>query len=293
MPPTKSALSETLRAQVGRRHYVPKHRVPHWGIRTDLVDPVLAFGVVGIPATEGSFSIQHSKNGKAHVVPADPGLDDWREAVRRAARQVTGVAGWAAITEPVVLSATFTLPNTAAADARGDTFYAQTPDLDKLIRAVGDSLIPRSIPTKDFRGLPTAVAKRARATAMAEARKTTVLHDDNLIVGFTHSVKMYAGATDFTPSDPGVLIEVWLAADLFDPLGRGAIAHATVSDVMTLVAPRAGWPAILSEVARSGGVAPAPILLAPELGEAEARTVASLLFSEGPQAEVPLLAIAA
>jgi len=206
---------------------------------------------------------------------------------------VTGVANWTAITEPVVVAATFSMPNTEAATKRGDTFLTNTPDVDKLMRALGDSLVPRHIPNSEFKGLPGAVAKRLRAQAMQEARRHTVLHDDNLIVGWTHSVKMYAGSTQYTPRDPGVLVEVWRADDLFDPMSRGAIAHATAADILGLATPEAGWPAVLGEAAAGHRPPRRPILLTSQLAHQDALVVAGILMSEGPSADIPLLAKAA
>lgn len=92
----------------------------------------LTFDVSGEPASQGSHSVIHGR-----IVQVNSAKHKrWRNAVAFAALDLVG-NDWELIDEPVELSVIFYLPRpkTATRD-----FPAVMPDLDKLIRSVGDSL---------------------------------------------------------------------------------------------------------------------------------------------------------
>jgi crossover junction endodeoxyribonuclease RusA len=92
----------------------------------------LTFEVSGEPASQGSHSVIHGR-----IVQVNSAKHKrWRNAVAFAALDLVG-NDWELIDEPVELSLIFYLPRpkTATRD-----FPAVMPDLDKLIRSVGDSL---------------------------------------------------------------------------------------------------------------------------------------------------------
>ena len=92
----------------------------------------LTIDVSGDPASQGSHSIIHGR-----IVQVNSAKHKrWRNAVSFAAIDLVG-NDWKLIDEPIKLSVIFYLPRpkTATRD-----FPAVMPDLDKLIRSVGDSL---------------------------------------------------------------------------------------------------------------------------------------------------------
>jgi crossover junction endodeoxyribonuclease RusA len=103
----------------------------------------LTIDVSGDPASQGSHSVI---NGRIVQVNSTK-HKRWRNAVVFAALDLIG-DGWEPIQEPVELSVIFYLPRpkTATRD-----FPAVMPDLDKLIRAVGDSLTDAGILADDSR----------------------------------------------------------------------------------------------------------------------------------------------
>ena len=94
--------------------------------------PELLIEVAGDPASQGSHSVI---NGRIVQVNSSK-HKRWRNAVVFAALDLIG-DDWEPIDEPVELSVIFYLPRPKTATRE---FPAVMPDLDKLIRAVGDSL---------------------------------------------------------------------------------------------------------------------------------------------------------
>lgn len=134
-----------------------------------------SFFVPGEPITEGSTRAFAS--GQRVVVTHDrgPELAAWRTRVKRAAQEAAREAGWEPRYDgPVVVDAVFMLRRPKSAKKR--LMPHVKPDLDKLIRAVGDALAPYKQPG--------------------------VLKDDSRIVTW-HASKHYA-----IPYEPGVFITV-------------------------------------------------------------------------------------
>ena len=88
--------------------------------------------VFGEPASQGSHSVIHGR-----IVQVNSAKHKrWRNAVAFAAMDVI-TEGFEPLDEPLELSVIFYLPRPKTATRN---FPAVMPDLDKLIRAVGDSL---------------------------------------------------------------------------------------------------------------------------------------------------------
>lgn len=100
--------------------------------------------VQGEPASQGSHSVINGRivqvNSAKHK--------KWRNAVVFAALDLIG-DDWKPIDEPVELSIVFYLPRPKTVQNR--EFPSVTPDLDKLIRAVADSLTDAGIYVDDSR----------------------------------------------------------------------------------------------------------------------------------------------
>jgi len=103
----------------------------------------LTIDVSGDPASQGSHSVI---NGRIVQVNSTK-HKRWRNAVVFAALDLIG-EDWVPIDEPVELSVIFYLPRPKTATRE---FPAVMPDLDKLIRAVGDSLTTSGIISDDSR----------------------------------------------------------------------------------------------------------------------------------------------
>jgi len=104
-----------------------------------------SFFVPGEPITEGSTRALAS--GQRVVVTHDrgPELDQWRLKVAHAAQAAAQDAGWEPRYDgPVAVTAAFFLPRPKSAKKR--LVPHVKPDLDKLIRAVGDALAPYKQP---------------------------------------------------------------------------------------------------------------------------------------------------
>lgn len=98
----------------------------------------LVIDVAGEPCPQGSM-IPVTRNGRTVLVPDNSaGLKRWRRAIVKAAKARVARTGWLWMDGPVEVDLTFwlTRPETAKNRARP---YVR-PDLDKLVRAVFDSL---------------------------------------------------------------------------------------------------------------------------------------------------------
>lgn len=103
--------------------------------RGPIVATFLQFGVPGIPIPQGSKRIVPTKRGVRLIDVRSTPLKEWREAIGRAARSAMG--GRLPSTGHVVLECTFILPRQKSVTRE---FPTAKPDLDKLLRALGDAL---------------------------------------------------------------------------------------------------------------------------------------------------------
>lgn len=106
-------------------------------IETFAIQPV-EFEVIGMPAPQGSK--RHVGHGV--MVESSKANKPWRAAVAAAARDVATDVGQ--FTGPLSLSIEFRFPmpksRRAAVRAAGHGWKTTAPDLDKLVRSVGDAL---------------------------------------------------------------------------------------------------------------------------------------------------------
>lgn len=97
------------------------------------------FRVYGRPTQQGSKIPAVSSKGKKYVrEQAGERLKDWRTDVKEAALAARGDTP--TITGPVKLSIQFFMPRPASVSPGKRPHPTVAPDLDKLIRAVGDAL---------------------------------------------------------------------------------------------------------------------------------------------------------
>ena len=112
----------------------------------------LTIDVAGEPASQGSHSVINGRivqvNSAKHK--------KWRNAVVFAALDLIG-EDWEPIDDPVELSVIFYLPKPKTATRE---LPSVMPDLDKLIRAVGDSLTDSGIIRDDSRIVAIHAQKR-------------------------------------------------------------------------------------------------------------------------------------
>ena len=103
----------------------------------------VSLSVVGDPASQGSHAIMQGRivqvNSKKHKA--------WRNAITQTAL-ATLPGDWQPIDEPCELIVNFYMPKPASATRSLPTV---SPDLDKLIRAVGDSLTDSGVVVDDSR----------------------------------------------------------------------------------------------------------------------------------------------
>jgi Holliday junction resolvase RusA-like endonuclease len=103
----------------------------------------VSLSVTGNPASQGSHAIMHGRivqvNGSKHKA--------WRKAIVQEAI-ATLPDDWQPIDEPCELIVNFYLPKPKTVDRQ---LPSVSPDLDKLIRAVGDSLTDSGVVTDDSR----------------------------------------------------------------------------------------------------------------------------------------------
>lgn len=103
----------------------------------------VSLSVIGDPASQGSHAIMNGRivqvNSKKHKA--------WRNAITQQAL-ATLPPDWVPIDEPCELIVNFYMPKPASVKRSLPTV---SPDLDKLIRAVGDSLTDSGVVVDDSR----------------------------------------------------------------------------------------------------------------------------------------------
>jgi Holliday junction resolvase RusA-like endonuclease len=103
----------------------------------------VSLSIIGDPASQGSHAIMQGRivqvNSKKHKA--------WRNAITQTAL-ATLPADWEPIDEPCELIVNFYMPKPASVKRSLPTV---SPDLDKLIRAVGDSLTDSGVVLDDSR----------------------------------------------------------------------------------------------------------------------------------------------
>lgn len=102
----------------------------------------VAIQVFGLPAPQGSKRIIHGRLVEASSAK----LNKWRKEITSVATTYLHEHGWTPFEDPVQLRITFYLPRPKTVKRDLPTV---PPDLDKLIRAVGDGLTDSQIWTDD------------------------------------------------------------------------------------------------------------------------------------------------
>jgi len=95
----------------------------------------LFFEVYGIPAPQGS----KKSIGNGRFVEASKKLPAWRKNVAEAAADAMASVDWVTLSGPSELSVVFFLPRPRSVPASKRPLPLVPPDIDKLVRAVGDS----------------------------------------------------------------------------------------------------------------------------------------------------------
>jgi len=95
----------------------------------------ITFDVLGRPAPQGS----KKSIGNNRFIESSKFLPAWRSAVREAAEHAVTIAGWAQVSGPVELEVMFYLDRPSSVSTAKRPHPTVPPDLDKLLRAVGDS----------------------------------------------------------------------------------------------------------------------------------------------------------
>lgn len=124
---------------------------------------LLSFFVSGIPETQGGMREVSTPAGPRLVTTGSAGLTHWRKKVTTTATAARLAAQHTTFTNPVTIILSFFLPMPASRPAavrhRGIGPSAVKPDLDKLIRAVGDSLTEAAVYVDDSRVMGSVVHK--------------------------------------------------------------------------------------------------------------------------------------
>jgi Holliday junction resolvase RusA-like endonuclease len=108
----------------------------------------VAFEVAGVPAPQGSKTVARTGAGVSFVHEASRALAPWRNAVAAAA--TAAMKGQPPLVGPLELRAIFSFPRPKAhfrtgrrageLRASAPELVATRPDLDKLLRALGDAI---------------------------------------------------------------------------------------------------------------------------------------------------------
>jgi len=99
----------------------------------------LRFVVLGRSAAQGSTKAYVDKQGKAHITHDSPKLKGWRQDIAWAAKEASkDIHGWP-VEGPVALRLEFFFQPPKSKRLRVG-WKNTRPDLDKLIRSVGDAL---------------------------------------------------------------------------------------------------------------------------------------------------------
>lgn len=99
----------------------------------------VAFTVLGVAQPQGSakaYVMGRGRNAHAIVTHDNPNVRGWRQVV---AEQAQTVIGDELFLEAVVLTVTFRLPRPESLPKK-TRHHTKLPDLDKLVRAIGDGL---------------------------------------------------------------------------------------------------------------------------------------------------------
>jgi len=130
---------------------------------------VVSFEVVGVPVQQGSK--RHVGNGV--MIEAANGHREWRHAVATEAAAVAALTSGAPLDFPLCLSVRLRFPMPASRPKRiqriGIGWKVSTPDLDKLVRSIGDALTESGLIRDDAR-IVMVMASKVEVTDWAGAQ---------------------------------------------------------------------------------------------------------------------------
>lgn len=109
--------------------------------------PSLYIFVDGSPKSQGSLKYVGHRNGRPVLVNDSDATSVWRKLIADAARDTVG-PGFDPLDVPLILTAHFIMPKPARPKF---PVPATKPDVDKLLRAVGDGMKDGGIITDDSR----------------------------------------------------------------------------------------------------------------------------------------------
>ena len=101
----------------------------------------LSFRVYGRPAAQGSK--RHVGGGR--FIEASRFLPEWRKAVSAGAAETRGLCEWDTVDGPVEAVFVFHIARPASVKPEARPLPIKPPDLDKLVRAVCDSLTDAAV----------------------------------------------------------------------------------------------------------------------------------------------------
>jgi crossover junction endodeoxyribonuclease RusA len=111
-------------------------------------DPRIAFTVIGLPVPQGSKKVVPTRAGPRAIESNEKKIRPWRATLSAAAAEAMG--GRTLLTGPVQLKVEFVFPrpkghfgtgrNAGSVKHSAPTYVSTKPDLDKLVRAIGDAL---------------------------------------------------------------------------------------------------------------------------------------------------------
>lgn len=101
----------------------------------------ISFRVYGRPAAQGSK--RHVGNGR--FIEASRFLPEWRAAVSAGAAETRGLCEWDTVDGPVEANFVFHIGRPASVKPDARPLPIKPPDIDKLVRAVCDSLTDAGI----------------------------------------------------------------------------------------------------------------------------------------------------
>jgi Holliday junction resolvase RusA-like endonuclease len=119
------------------------------------VTPLVEFDVLGTPMPQGSKKAFMAR-GRAMMKESSPGHASWRNAVADKARDTRDAIAWGGPFDgalALTIEFRFKMPASRPKAAReaGRCHKTTAPDVDKLVRAVGDGLQASGIITDDAR----------------------------------------------------------------------------------------------------------------------------------------------
>lgn len=99
---------------------------------------LVSFTVIGVAVPKGSLKA-FVRHGHAHLTHDNPQTRSWQHLVAAQAQAVVHLDHVAQFLGPIAIRVTFALPRPATLPRRITT-HTKKPDLDKLLRNIGDAL---------------------------------------------------------------------------------------------------------------------------------------------------------